>query len=170
MNLLLDELPVTCEGVPFNFDFKAVLRFMKTMEDPELNEMQKALSCITIFFNGQAPSSENVWGFIKDFIAGPDHDEDSDRGVKSFDWEIDSGRIYSSFLQAYAIDLRTSALHWWIFLQLLSDLPDDTILKKIMNIRQEKPKKGKEWAEYNATLAKLQNKYRLNTLSLDDFL
>ena len=57
-------------------------------------------------------------------------------------------------------------MHWWIFLELLEDLPEDTMLERVIRIRGEKidPKNGNE---YNRALRRLQDKYRLETPGLD---
>jgi len=171
-NLIIDDLPVTFNGFAFNADFKAVLRLLTIIQDEEKNENEKALSIGRVFFNGVVPESEHLWDFISSFILrkglDDDDNENYDSGEKNFDFFVDAGLIYSSFMQAYNIDLRSETLHWWLFVQLLEDLPDDAALKKVIHIRQEKPKK-ENGREYNAYLARMKDKYRLYTPSISSF-
>ena len=170
-NLIIDELPVKFGNTLFNADFKAVLHFLTIIQDEEKSEDEKALSIGRVFFGNKVPESEGLWDFISGFVSRKelnDNDEYGDSGEKNFDFIIDAGLIYSSFMQAYRIDLRKEPLHWWLFVQLLEDLPDETALKKVVHIRQEKPKK-ENGKEYNAYLARMKDKYRLYTPSLSGF-
>lgn len=171
-NLIIDDLPVSFNGVSFNSDFKAVLRFLRVLQDEKLEEKEKALLIAEIFFNNEVPNSEKVWDFIKKFTLRSelkdDEDDYDEQGEKNLDFLIDSGLIFSSFFQAYNINLRETPLHWWLFVQLLEDLPADTALMRVIHIRQEKekPENGKE---YNARLRKAKDRYRLYTPSLSGF-
>jgi len=170
-NLLIDDIPVSFNGIPFNSDFKAVLRFLTIIQDEEKNDDEKAFLIADIFFNGKVPNSEKVWDFISNFVLRKDLNDDDEydnSDAKNFDFIIDAGLIYTSFMQAYKINLRNELLHWWLFVQLLEDLPDETALKKVIHIRQEKPKK-ENGREYNAYLAKMKDKYRLYTPSISSF-
>lgn len=48
---------------------------------------------------------------------------------RSYDYEVDSEALYTSFLQAYDIDITKEILHWWEFRALMIDLPDETPFK-----------------------------------------
>lgn len=62
---------------------------------------------------------------------------------------VDDGEfIYSSFLQAYNIDLLKVDMHWWIFKALFLGLPEDTKIKQIMGFRGYKPSKKTNEAMY----------------------
>jgi len=80
-------------------------------------------------------------------------------------WDIikDGGYIYSSFIQAYGIDLFEvqDTLHWHKFEQLLSDLPEDTKFKKVVDIRtMEVPSGAKEQKRAEA-IRNAKRKYAL---------
>lgn len=79
-----------------------------------------------------------------------------------YDIRYDGDYIYSSFLQAYGIDLFDvqGKLHWRKFNALLSGLPEGTKLMEVIKIRKWKPQKG-DSAEYKEEMRRLQKDYAL---------
>lgn len=58
----------------------------------------------------------------------------------NFDYVQDSDAIISAFWQTYKITLReVRNLHWWEFLALFNNLPDNTTFSRIRQIRSMKP-------------------------------
>lgn len=79
-----------------------------------------------------------------------------------YDVRFDGDYIYSSFLQAYGIDLFDvqGKLHWKKFNALLSGLPEGTKFMEVIKIRKWKPQKG-DSAEYKEEMRRLQKDYAL---------
>lgn len=79
-----------------------------------------------------------------------------------YDIRYDGDYIYSSFLQAYGIDLFDvqGELHWRKFNTLLSGLPEGTKLMEVIKIRKWKPQKG-DSSEYKEEMRRLQKDYAL---------
>lgn len=79
-----------------------------------------------------------------------------------YDIRCDGDYIYSSFLQAYGIDLFDvqGKLHWRKFNALLSGLPEGTKLMEVIKIRKWKPQKG-DSSEYKEEMRRLQKDYAL---------
>ena len=79
-----------------------------------------------------------------------------------YDIRFDGDYIYSSFLQAYGIDLFDvqGQLHWRKFNALLSGLPEGTKLMEVIKIRKWKPQKG-DSSEYKEEMRRLQKDYAL---------
>lgn len=79
-----------------------------------------------------------------------------------YDIRYDGDYIYSSFLQAYGIDLFDvqGKLHWKKFNALLSGLPEGTKFMEVIKIRKWKPQKG-DSAEYKEEMRRLQRDYAL---------
>lgn len=76
--------------------------------------------------------------------------------------KYDSEYIFSSFMQAYNIDLieEQGKLHWQKFNALLTGLPDGTKLVEVMKIRAWKPSKGENSKE-KQKMRELQEQYAL---------
>lgn len=79
-----------------------------------------------------------------------------------FNIKYDGEYIFSSFMQAYNIDLieQQGKLHWQKFNALLSGLPDGTKFVEVMKIRAWKPSKG-ESSKEKQKMRELQEQYTL---------
>lgn len=79
-----------------------------------------------------------------------------------YDIRYDGDYIYSSFVQAYNMDLfdMQGRLHWRKFNALLSGLPEGTKLMEVIKIRKWKPQKG-DSTEYKEEMRRLQKDYAL---------
>ena len=89
--------------------------------------------------------------------------EQSDDNEKPlFSIKYDGEYIFSSFMQAYQIDLieEQGELHWQKFNALLAGLPDGTKFVEVMKIRAWKPQKGED-AKEKQRMRKLQEEYAL---------
>ncbi|WP_449454613.1 Gp15 family bacteriophage protein [Streptococcus suis] len=89
--------------------------------------------------------------------------EDPDNEEKTlFSIKYDGEYIFSSFMQAYHIDLieEQGRLHWQKFNALLSGLPDGTKFVEVMKIRAWKPSRGDSTKE-KQRMRELQEEYAL---------
>ena len=79
-----------------------------------------------------------------------------------FNIKYDGEYIFSSFMQAYNIDLieQQGKLHWQKFNALLSGLPDGTKFGEVMKIRAWKPSRG-ESSKEKQKMRELQEQYAL---------
>lgn len=86
--------------------------------------------------------------------------DDNDKPL--FSIKYDGEYIFSSFMQAYQIDLieEQGKLHWQKFNALLAGLPDGTKFVEVMKIRAWKPQKGED-AKEKQRMRKLQEEYAL---------
>lgn len=84
-----------------------------------------------------------------------------DRSEKVIDFEKDAKFIFASFF-AMGINLfeQQGKLTWMEFQALMSSLPDDSIMTKIINIRQWTEQEGDSF-EHKENMRKLQRKYSL---------
>lgn len=88
---------------------------------------------------------------------------------KQMDIIIDAELIFSSFVQAYGINLFKSQgeLTWIEFKSLLNGLPQDTALQQVIQIRMWEPPKGCDPKE-KQRMIKLQNLYSLREEENDE--
>ena len=91
-----------------------------------------------------------------------DDDENEDEKEPLFSLKYDGVYIYSSFLQAYNIDLieAQGTLHWQKFNALLNGLPSNTKFAEVLKIRSWEPQKD-DTQEYISSMRKLQTEYAL---------
>lgn len=160
-NVILDNPPEkNWPSVVEKTDFKQVLYFFRLMDDKEISEERKPFFIQKLFFEKQIPNDPDIWEKIIFFVScNEENTEES--GKKVFDYNVDHGRVFAAFWQTYKIDLRTTNMHWWTFCELFQNLPDETKLMQVIDIRSKKPDK-KDSAEYKAQLRKMQNRVRLD--------
>lgn len=179
---LNDLLPETYnykdEEVPIDLSFDNVLDIFDAIKLAELFEFDRADIGITLLFGEDVIEFEDivdVWNDIFETYINPQEKEvvrydiagnpmpskqASDEPV--IDLEQDAEYIYSSFMQAYSIDLmdQQGKMHWWKFKSLLNGLPESTLIKQIIHIRTYVPGEH-DSDEYKEQMRDLQDFYRL---------
>ena len=166
-NILCDRLPSEFYGHPVKTDFKTVLRFYKMAGSKGLTDPEKSQITVNMFLGENPP--EDLSGFdswLNGFLLGP-QPKKSEGGKKVFDFVQDSGRIMSAFYQVYRMDLRSTDLHWWVFLELLGNLPEDTAFRKVIEIRTKKSD-NRSTPQSRASLAKAKADFALEENENDD--
>ncbi len=124
------KLPDEIAGVKIQTDFRSILRLLCAETDEEKGR------AILEIFNGTIP--ENIGEEFNQFIAAGEVKEEDEDQPKSFDFVKDAGRIYSSFYSDYGINLFHENLHWWEFMELFKGLSENSIMKKVIEIRTKK--------------------------------
>ncbi len=135
MSVILGPLPKTVRvggrDVAIETDFKAGIRF-------ELMTLDETITPDLILTNYYGavwpePYDEALKAILWFYQCGADEKIQEKKGAKalknfrrSYDFEVDAEVIYSSFWQAYGIDLGKTRMHWWAFRSLLLGLPEDT--------------------------------------------
>lgn len=146
MNCLLLErgLPDTIDGVPIYADFRNMIRLEQILDDDSLGDVEKTVLGVQQLFDqlpegGIARAADRLLWF---YHRGQDASElrknarRAANGARAYDLISDAGCIYAAFLQAYRIDLtEVPFLHWWAFLALLENLPEETPMAQLMRLR-----------------------------------
>lgn len=169
------------EGVEYSLDlsFDNVLDVFDVFEDADLRDYEKAQICLALLigegFNG---NPNDLWNHIyENYIQVEskrpiEYDRKGNplpyqkESKQSIDFNKDAEYIFASFQQAYNINLyrEQGKLHWYEFKALLSGLPSDTIMQRIIQIRLYEPSKG-ESSEYKAAMRDLQKIYALEEIT-----
>lgn len=167
------------ENKKYNIDlsFDNVLDVFEVLSDDTFRKLEKAKIALELLLDESV--EENVielWSYIYDNLiktedkqsiqydlkGNPMPTMEEDEEGSFIDLEKDAEYIYTSFMQAYNIDLyqEQGRMHWHKFKALLNGLPSDTIMQRIIQIRLWKPSKH-ESNEYKEQMKKLQSSYRL---------
>ena len=182
---LTDELVLGDDVYPMNIAFNKVLKMVELINDDDIDELYKPFLAIQILTGvdftqalttavfkmifeehiriipakDTAPVLDLVGNPIKSKIRSRSQSEGGDR---LFSLKYDAEYIYSSFLQAYGIDLidAQNSLHWKKFNALLNGLPSDTKFAEVLKIRAYKPQKG-DSKKYKESMKKLKKEYAL---------
>lgn len=132
---------------PINTDFRTILRYNAKLKETEDDDTEGIINCLKMVFDKIFP--EDIAGAVQSvnwFIRCGKTEKKrkpSNRllGINSnepFDFEVDGELIYSAFKRndVYGIDLHeTPYLHWWEFIAMLNDLPENVKLSRIMEYR-----------------------------------
>ena len=186
---LTDELVLDEDVYPMNISFNRVLKVIELVNDEDVEELYKPYLAIQIFTDvdftqaltpkqataifkmifeehirvipakATAPVLDLAGNPIKSKIRSKSQTESTER---LFSLKYDAEYIYSSFLQAYGIDLidAQNSLHWKKFNALLNGLPSDTKFSEVLKIRSYKPQKG-DSKQYKESMRKLKKEYAL---------
>ncbi|MCE2304030.1 Gp15 family bacteriophage protein [Streptococcus thermophilus] len=136
--------------------------FNKAFENYSVEEMSKVFKSV---FEEHISLSDVEDNHVEYDLAGNPMKTTASNDTKKrapYDIRYDGDYIYSSFLQAYGIDLfdAQGKLHWRKFNALLSGLPEGTKLMEVIKIRKWKPQKG-DSSEYKEEMRRLQKDYAL---------
>ncbi|HEM5088347.1 TPA: hypothetical protein U1265_000807 [Streptococcus suis] len=186
---LTDELVLGDDVYPMNIAFNKVLKVMELINDDEFEDIYKPYLAIQMFTDvdftevltpeqataifklifeehiriiptkDSAPVLDLAGNPIKSKIRSKSQSED---GERLFSLKYDAEYIYSSFMQAYGLDLidAQNTLHWKKFNALLNGLPSDTKFAEVLKIRSYKPQKG-DSKKYKESMKQLKKEYAL---------
>ncbi len=141
-NVILDTLPenVTIQGITyqFNTDFRVFMRFEMLMADPMVHDDFKSKLALEMFYGEQFIVDEEealqaiLFMYVGEEISSDTQSKDLD---PIYSFEEDGDLIYTSFMEAYGVDLSIEKMHWWKFKPLFYYLPESTIMRKVMGYR-----------------------------------
>ncbi|TSB47124.1 Gp15 family bacteriophage protein [Alkalicoccobacillus porphyridii] len=182
--------------VKYNIDlaFDTILDVFEVLTDKDLLDYEKAETCLALLIDDELavdPEDDSytryvidLWNYIfdefihteqkqvieYDLLGNPlEVEEEEEEQEKLMDLEQDSEFIFSSFLQAYGLNLHEAQgkLQWREFQALLNGLPSDTILKRIIEIRAYEPS-SHDTAEYKMQMEKLQKRFALHDVEEEE--
>lgn len=150
MNLFYEPLPETIPvGGSFcaiRTDFRDWLQFSDMLKDEELTPEDKLELMRDWFVHPPDCITLELYEGLRDFLRASDLDREQEQKPDepeylnrppTFDWCMDAAAVIADFRRYYAIDLlRVDYLHWWEFLSLLRNLPDESQTFRRISIRR----------------------------------
>lgn len=178
---LVESFEFRGETYPIDLSFNKVLDVFDVIDDDFLNETEKCFLCLDILLDrADLPFAHAVdlWIHIKKNYIDTKKPEKPQLDIKGnpmpvvkekegnekvIDFRLDAEFIYASFRQAYQINLlkEQNRLSWVEFKALLNALPDDTVMQRIIAIRQWEDD-GEGSKKYRDNMRKLKAKYSLD--------
>lgn len=165
------------EGSVLNVDmsFDNVLRLFELFDDPLFKSYEKITIALEMLiveydlikhldFMEQFELYNYVLGEFLQLGKKDGEDEEDGDNKKIMDFKQDAGLIYVSFLSEYGIDLfkEQGKLHWYKFSELLSNLGDKTVFRKVVGYRSMEVPSTKEVSkEYREHVQKMKKAYSL---------
>ncbi|HGN5728711.1 TPA: bacteriophage Gp15 family protein [Streptococcus pyogenes] len=178
---LVESFEFRGEIYPIDLSFNKVLDVFDVIDDDFLNEAEKCFLCLDILLDRTDlpfTYAVDLWVYIKTNFIDVERPEKPQLDIKGnpmpvvkekednkkvIDLSLDAEFIYASFRQAYQINLlkEQNRLSWIEFKALLNALPDDTVMQRIIAIRQwEDDSEGSK--KYRDNMRKLKAKYSLD--------
>lgn len=169
---MMYELPTTIEinGAEYAIrsDYRAVLDICAALNDAELNEQDRALVVLTIFYPdfAQMPPDHYDEAIRKCFwFINCGAAEQSRKTPKLMDWEQDFPFIIAPVNRVLGSEARAMAyLHWWTFIAAYYEIGDCTFAQ-IVRVRERRAKgkrldqADREWYRNNRRLVDLKTTY-----------
>ncbi|HEQ1429385.1 TPA: bacteriophage Gp15 family protein [Streptococcus pyogenes] len=178
---LVESFEFRGEICPIDLSFNKVLDVFDVIDDDFLNEAEKCFLCLDILLDRTDlpfTYAVDLWVYIKTNFIDAERPEKPQLDIKGnpmpvvkekednkkvIDLSLDAEFIYASFRQAYQINLlkEQNRLSWIEFKALLNALPDDTVMQRIIAIRQWEDD-GEGSKKYRDNMRKLKAKYSLD--------
>lgn len=149
------ELPTSLEigGVGFSIrsDFRAILKILSCLSDPQYEPDEKQLIFLIIFYPNykKIPSEcykealEKAVDFI-DMGMG----EETKKRPTTMDWAKDSALIIPAVNRVLGQEVRAlDYMHWWTFLGAYMEIGGECLFSNVLNIRQKRAK-GQKLEKY----------------------
>lgn len=162
------------EEFSVRYDFRVILDIFEALNDPELDDQDRALAVLQMFYV-DFDALTDYEGAIKacfEFINGSDAKEQK-KGPRLVSWEQDFRYIVSPVNHVLGKEIRdieydpetnTGGLHWWTFLSAYLEI-GDCLFAQIVRIRDKKARGKKldkteqEFYRKNRDLIEIKTKY-----------
>lgn len=148
-NILTSQLPnsITVEDreIKIYSDFRKWIE-LETVFQSDKSPEDKIGTLLSLFPKGEhSKINRNDFDALVDatmqfFNCGDRIKENKSKGTgttaKVYSYDVDQYRIFSDFKRYYNIDLTAvESMHWWIFKQLLFELPEESSFKQVLVFR-----------------------------------
>ena len=166
---LPESLTVAGREYAVRWDFRVALDIVAALNDPELNEQERAIVCLLIFYpDFDEIPPENYQEAIKQCIwflnGGQEETRQDQKPPKLVDWEKDFPYIAAPVNRVLGKDCRSGPLHWWTFLSAYYEIGDCTFaqIARIRNLKakgKRLDKSDQEWYRQNRDLVDVRQTY-----------
>ena len=179
---MIYELPTSVEvnGTEYQIrsDYRPILDILLALDDPELNEQDKALVVLSVFypdFEDMPPVDyEEAVKKLFWFLNAGEEQKDQRRRPKLVDWQQDYRYIIPPVNRVLGTEVRsipydqstnTGGLHWWTFLGAYEEIDGNCIFSQIVRIRYRRAKGKKldkvdqEFYRQNRDIVDIKRRY-----------
>lgn len=147
-------LTVNGREEPIRWEYTAVLDVMSAMNDPNLDDKEKAYSCMYIIYENFEDFSKEDYksafeAMLRFINNGDMDDEGPKRNVKTVDFEQDYNLLIPAINRVAGKEIRAcDDIHWWTFLSWFMEIGECTY-STVLSIRTKKRdgKKLEKWEQ-----------------------
>ena len=172
MNYSLPE-SVEVQGKEYRIrsDYRAILDILTAMADPSLDDTEKAIAALCIFYpdieempvDAHREALEKCNWFID---CGEETDTNGTKSPRLMDWEQDFPLIVAPINRVLGKEVRSlDYLHWWSWISAYYEIGGDCTFAQVVSIRdrlarhKKLSKDEKEWVSRNQSLVRIKTKY-----------
>lgn len=181
-NILLKNAPLTVDvggvSVPIATDHRTGIRVLQMLDDPLMTSKQKYRLLLVNYYKRGVDEEgnilvdpvvlDNAQEALAAAISFLNFNEEKPPPLKgrkdpiplirTFDWDMDAGRIIADFVREYGIDLARPKeefeMHWWRFYSLFLNLSNTSATMTAISIRGTVP--DKDWSDQQKEVLKRQ--------------
>lgn len=160
---------------PVRWDYRPILDICAALQDPELDNQERAIAALTIFYPDLDEMPPEYAQEAIDALFWFINCGEEGRGQKSprlVDWEKDFNLIAAPVNRIVGRDIRSQEqLHWWTFVGAYMEVGDCTFAQ-VVRIRDKRArgksldKLDREWYQRNRHLVDFQSKYSGSDIAL----
>lgn len=122
--------------IPLDTSFKTALRVMEIVDNDSISDQERALATIYLLTDDIPKVDLNkLMKLLTEYLQCGEQPSRHASLKKDMDFQQDEKFIISSFMYDYGIDLQTTDMHWWRFIDLLNGLSSECILSRVRDIR-----------------------------------
>ena len=139
-NVLIDSLPYEFNGKKIYPYHDVGIQISQLIADKSLTNNEKIVQAVNLLFEDPPESLQEAEKGIEWFLNGWSTDRHKKKGKEEppvMDFDRDQWRIWAAIKQQYGIDLAEEAVHWWVFMGMISNL-DECAFTNVIELRQKK--------------------------------
>ena len=119
-----------------NTDYRVALRCFEVIEDGSICDEERAFAVVYLLFGDTPP--EHIGELLR--IAGTylrcgEVDNAPTSGERDIDFTADEKYIIASFMSDYKIDLSSTDMHFWQYIQLIQGFTEKAVMSRVREIR-----------------------------------
>lgn len=144
MNNYPEYIEIEGKKYKINTDFRYAIECNRIAEDKNIGEFERALAVIyTLFGDDGLDTPQHYEKLLKlglKYLKCGKEDNNVNDSKKDMDFIQDMDYIEASFMSDYHMDLSTTQMHWWKFMNLMNGLSNSEmgnccVLNRIRNLR-----------------------------------
>lgn len=119
-----------------NTDYRVAIKCFEVVNDQKIGDYERAMAIIYLIFGFIPENNQDL--FMEKailFLQCGKENAESDPSKRDMDFSADSGYINASFMSDYHIDLPSTDMHFWKYIELIQGLTDKCILSRVREIR-----------------------------------
>lgn len=126
------------DGVRYkiNTDYRVALRCFEVIDDNTICDEERALAIVYLLF-GCLPE-KNIAEFLRiagNYLRCGEEEITAETAERDIDFIADEKYIAASFMSDYKINLNSTDMHFWQYIQLIQGFTDKSVMSRVREIR-----------------------------------